>query len=102
MPVYFRRVQENHFCKSDRILNILTKAKSPKKHALEVMYVGRGAALSSTVDLGGAGSPMRGRQRGLLIGCWVMSDGPPDRPFGTVIPGRARVFENCRGRRENV
>ena len=63
---------------------------------------GRGAALSSTVDLGGAGSPMRGMQRGLLIGCWVMSDGPPDRPFGTVIPGRARVFENCRGRRENV
>ena len=31
---------------------------------------------------------MRGRQRGLLIGCWVVSDGPPDRPFGTVIPGR--------------
>ena len=36
MPVYFRRVQENHFVKSDRILNILTKAKSPEKHALEV------------------------------------------------------------------
>jgi len=37
MPVYFRRVQENHFWKSDRILNVLTEAKSQKKHALEVM-----------------------------------------------------------------
>jgi len=40
MPVYFRRVQENHFWKSDRILNIFTKAKSQKKHALEVMWFG--------------------------------------------------------------
>ena len=38
MPVYSRRVQENHVLKSDRILNIFTKAKSPKKHALEVMW----------------------------------------------------------------
>jgi len=38
MPVYSRRDQENHFGKSDRILNILTKAKSLKKHALEVMW----------------------------------------------------------------
>ena len=30
---------------------------------------GRGTALSSTADLGGAGSPKRGWQRGLLIGC---------------------------------
>jgi len=37
MPVYFRRVQENHFWKSDRILNIFTFAKSQKIHALEVM-----------------------------------------------------------------
>jgi len=37
MPVYFRRVQENHVLKSDRILNIFTEAKSPKKHALAVM-----------------------------------------------------------------
>ena len=38
MPVYFRRVQENHSWKSDRILNIFTKAKSQKKHTLEVMW----------------------------------------------------------------
>jgi hypothetical protein len=41
MPVYFRRVQENHVLKSDRILNILTKAKSLKKCALEVMCMPR-------------------------------------------------------------
>jgi len=39
-----------------------------RHHTLQVQD-GRGAALSSTVDLGGAGSPMRGMQRGLLIGC---------------------------------
>jgi len=39
MPVYFRPVQENHALNSDRILNILTKAKCLKKHALEVMWV---------------------------------------------------------------
>jgi len=36
MPVNSRRVQENHFFKSDQILNILTKAQSLKKHALDV------------------------------------------------------------------
>jgi hypothetical protein len=38
MPVYFRRIQENHVLKSDRILNIFIKLKS-EKHALEVMWL---------------------------------------------------------------
>jgi len=37
MPVYFCRVQEKRFFKSDRISNIMTKAKCPKKHVWEVM-----------------------------------------------------------------
>ena len=37
MRIYFRRIQENHFYNPDRILNILTEAKSPKRNALEVM-----------------------------------------------------------------
>ena len=51
---------------------------------------------------------MRGRQRGLLIGCWVMSAGPPDRPFGTVIPGRTTfsgtvvVARRCASRRRGT
>jgi len=36
---------------------------------------------------------MRGRQRGLLIGCWVMSDGPPDRPFALSFPAGPRFRE---------
>ena len=54
------------------------------------------------VDFGFSGSPMRGRQRGLLIGCWVRSDGHPDRPFGTVIPGRPAFSRTVVVRRENV